>query len=136
MRGARAMLAHLGGDLPAAFWWLFAGMLVNALATFVFPFLALFLTSRGISVARAGLVVALYGGGNGAGAGPRDACVPARGPGHRRRRGRSRAPRSRVRPAVLGEQPRGRDRAGVGRRARLARLPDALPRRRRHHAYV
>ncbi|HEY6099775.1 MAG TPA: MFS transporter [Anaeromyxobacter sp.] len=53
-----------GGDLPSTFWWLFAGMLVNALASFVFPFLALFLTSRGFSAARAGLVVAAYGGGS------------------------------------------------------------------------
>jgi MFS family permease len=63
MRPVRAALRHLFGDLPETFWWLFAGMLVNALATFVFPFLALFLTSRGVSAARAGLVVALYGGG-------------------------------------------------------------------------
>ncbi|MFL5361678.1 MAG: MFS transporter, partial [Myxococcales bacterium] len=60
----RALLHRLGGDLPPTFWWLFAGMLANALATFVFPFLALFLVSRGFSVARAGLVVSVYGGGS------------------------------------------------------------------------
>ncbi|MFL5274592.1 MAG: MFS transporter [Anaeromyxobacteraceae bacterium] len=61
---ARALLVRLGADLPATFWWLFAGMLANALATFVFPFLALFLVARGFSPSRAGLVVALYGGGS------------------------------------------------------------------------
>jgi MFS family permease len=60
----RPALDRLAGGLPATFWWLFAGMLVNALATYVFPFLALYLTSRGLSVARAGLVVSLFGGGS------------------------------------------------------------------------
>jgi MFS family permease len=61
---ARALLHDVAGDLPRTFWWLFAGMLANALATFVFPFLALFLVARGFSPSRAGLVVALYGGGS------------------------------------------------------------------------
>ena len=33
--------------LPATYWWLFSGTLISALANFVFPFLALFLTRRG-----------------------------------------------------------------------------------------
>ncbi len=49
--------------LPATFWWLAAGALIMALATFVFPFLALFLTARGFSVEQTGLIVALFGGG-------------------------------------------------------------------------
>jgi MFS family permease len=60
----RAAVSRLVEGLPTTFWWLFAGMLANALATFVFPFLVLFLTSRGFTVERAGLVVALYGGGS------------------------------------------------------------------------
>lgn len=50
--------------LPAAFWWLFLGQGVMALATFVFPFLALFLGSRGFSPAATGLVAALFGAGS------------------------------------------------------------------------
>jgi MFS family permease len=46
------------------FWWLFAGVLVMALATFVFPFLALFLRSRGFSVTQTGLIVTLFGAGS------------------------------------------------------------------------
>jgi hypothetical protein len=52
-----ALLRAAAGGLPATFWWLFAGMLLNALATFVLPFLALFLTSRGLSISTAGLAV-------------------------------------------------------------------------------
>jgi len=50
--------------LPATFWWLFAGQGVTAIATFVFPFLALFLGSRGLSPGAIGLVAGLYGAGS------------------------------------------------------------------------
>ncbi len=61
MRRLRAAFAaHLGG-LPTTFWWLWTGAAVSALATFVFPFLALYLTTRGLDAQRTGLVVALYG---------------------------------------------------------------------------
>jgi len=60
----RALLSRLGAGLPAAFWWLWGGALVSALATFVFPFLALFLRSRGFSPEGTGLVVSLFGAGN------------------------------------------------------------------------
>ena len=50
-------------ELPATFWALFAGVLLMALATFVFPFLTLFLRARGYSVEEAGLLVALFGAG-------------------------------------------------------------------------
>ncbi len=63
MRRLRAALAAHVGGLPSTFWWLWAGVLVCALATFVFPFLALFLTSRGFSPARAGSLVSLFGAG-------------------------------------------------------------------------
>ncbi|HEY7725726.1 MAG TPA: MFS transporter [Anaeromyxobacteraceae bacterium] len=49
--------------LPATFWWLWSGALVSALATFVFPFLALYLASRGFTAEQAGLVVSLFGAG-------------------------------------------------------------------------
>ncbi len=64
-----ALRAALGG-LPRAYWALWAGILVNRLGGFVAPFLALYLTRRrGLSVAEAGAVVALYGLGS-VGAGP------------------------------------------------------------------
>ncbi len=50
--------------LPGTFWALFVGVLLMALATFVFPFLALFLKSRGYSVEESGLLVALFGVGS------------------------------------------------------------------------
>jgi MFS family permease len=58
----RALAVSFGG-LPATFWWLWGGALVNSLATFVFPFLALYLTSRGLDAQRAGLVVSAFGAG-------------------------------------------------------------------------
>lgn len=59
----RAALAQHAGGLPTTFWWLWAGGLVNALATFVFPFLAVFLTSRGFTPSAAGLAAAAFGAG-------------------------------------------------------------------------
>jgi len=48
--------------LPAAFWMLWAGLLVNRSATFVVAFLGLYLVrDRGLSPASAGQVVGLYG---------------------------------------------------------------------------
>jgi MFS family permease len=50
------------GGLPPLFWTLWAGMLVNRLASFVVTFLALYLVhDRGFSASQAGHVVALYG---------------------------------------------------------------------------
>ncbi|HET6346548.1 MAG TPA: MFS transporter, partial [Myxococcota bacterium] len=50
--------------LPAAYWYLWAGMLINRLGHFVVPFLALYLTEeRHLPVAQVGLVVSLYGAG-------------------------------------------------------------------------
>lgn len=63
MRRLRAALAGHVGGLPVTFWWLWAGALVNALAQFVFPFLAVFLTSRGFSPSAAGLTTAGFGAG-------------------------------------------------------------------------
>ena len=54
--------SHVGG-LPRLFWWLWSGALLSALATFVFPFLALFLTARGMSPSTTGLVASFFAGG-------------------------------------------------------------------------
>jgi MFS family permease len=50
--------------LPPTYRWLLAGSFASALATFVFPFLALYLTGRGFSAAEASLVVGLFGAGS------------------------------------------------------------------------
>jgi MFS family permease len=47
--------------LSRTFWWLWTGVLVSSLATFVFPFLALYLSSRGLPADRIGLLVSLIG---------------------------------------------------------------------------
>ena len=47
--------------LPAVYWWLWLGYLLSSLGTFVFPFLALYLASRGIDARRTGLVLSLLG---------------------------------------------------------------------------
>jgi MFS family permease len=58
----RFLASHASG-LPATFWWLWSGALLSALATFVFPFLALFLTARGLSPSETGFVASLFAGG-------------------------------------------------------------------------
>ncbi|PZG12019.1 MDR family MFS transporter [Nonomuraea aridisoli] len=56
--------AQIGG-LPRPFWALWSGTLVNRLGTMVLPFTGVYLTqSRGLSVAAAGLVMAVYGAGS------------------------------------------------------------------------
>jgi MFS family permease len=47
--------------MPRVFWWLWSGALISSLATFVFPFLALYLTARGFDAQRTGLLVSLLG---------------------------------------------------------------------------
>jgi MFS family permease len=47
--------------MPRTAWILFAGTFVHRLASFVFPFLALYLTRRGLSVTEAGLAITGYG---------------------------------------------------------------------------
>jgi MFS family permease len=49
-------------ELPAAFWTLWVGTLLNRLGGFVVPFLALYLTrSRGLGIAEAGAIASLFG---------------------------------------------------------------------------
>jgi len=51
--------------LPRAYWFLWAGTIVNRVGGFVIPFLTLYLTTqRGYSVAAAALMVSLYGAGS------------------------------------------------------------------------
>ena len=51
--------------LPRTFWYLWTGALLNRLGGFVYTFLALYLTgARHFTVARAGVVIALYGAGS------------------------------------------------------------------------
>jgi MFS family permease len=62
-RFAEQVRATAGG-LPATYWLLWTGTLVNRLGTFVVPFLAIYLTrERGFSVEQAGFVAALHGAG-------------------------------------------------------------------------
>lgn len=61
MRSLRSLVA----GLPGTFWYLWAGMLVNRLGGFVFPFLALYLTSaRKMPVDQAAWIVSLFGAGS------------------------------------------------------------------------
>src|SRR3954465_1124230 len=61
-RLARFLASH-ASRLPATFWCLWSGALLSARATFVFPFLALFLTARGLSPSETGFVASLFAGG-------------------------------------------------------------------------
>jgi MFS family permease len=49
--------------LGATFWWLWFGALLSAFATFVAPFLTVFLTLRGLSPVRTGLVASCFSAG-------------------------------------------------------------------------
>jgi MFS family permease len=65
----RTRLAHTlhqtAGGLPATYWYLWTGTLVNRLAGFVVPFLSLYLTQeRGLPVEQATLIVSLHGAGS------------------------------------------------------------------------
>jgi MFS family permease len=53
------------GGLPRPFWALWGGTLVNRLGTMVMPFTGVYLTqARGLSIAAAGLVMAIFGAGS------------------------------------------------------------------------
>jgi MFS family permease len=58
----REALASRTRGLPAAFWTIWCGLVVNRLASFVLPFLSVYLVrDRGFLPAQAGRVLALYG---------------------------------------------------------------------------
>src|SRR5438105_9978875 len=50
--------------LPPAAWILFGGTFINRFGTFVIPFLVLYLTRSGYSIAQAGIAVGAYGAGH------------------------------------------------------------------------
>lgn len=63
--GARGAWAARAGGLPAAYWRIWTGTLVNRAGAVVTPFLALYLTTaRGLSVGQAGVVLSCYGAGS------------------------------------------------------------------------
>jgi MFS family permease len=62
MVSLRASLRAATGGLPGAFWTLWSGLVVNRMATFVAPLLAVYLVrDRGLTPAEAGRIVAVYG---------------------------------------------------------------------------
>ncbi|MER6596694.1 MFS transporter, partial [Micromonospora purpureochromogenes] len=68
MRGLRRWWDGTAGGLPATFWYLWAGLLVNRAGAFAVLFLSLYLTAaRGASESLAGAVVGAYGAGGAVG---------------------------------------------------------------------
>lgn len=68
MRPVRQWFRETTGGLPATFWYLWTGSLINRLGSFVLVFLAIYLTIvRGFSEFHAGLVIGLWGAGGAAG---------------------------------------------------------------------
>ncbi|MBQ1072236.1 MFS transporter [Micromonospora sp. C31] len=62
MRALRRWLDDTAGGLPATFWYLWAGLLINRAGAFAMLFLSLYLTdARGASEALTGAVVGAYG---------------------------------------------------------------------------
>ncbi|MGA7616712.1 MAG: MFS transporter [Thermoanaerobaculia bacterium] len=58
---AAGSLRHSVRSLPRGVWFLFLGTFVNRFGTFVVPFLVLYLTHMGFSIARAGAAAGAYG---------------------------------------------------------------------------
>ncbi|MFE9200854.1 MDR family MFS transporter [Micromonospora sp. NPDC007230] len=68
MRGLRRWWDETAGGLPATFWYLWSGLLINRAGAFAMLFLSLYLTAaRGASESLAGLVVGAYGAGGAVG---------------------------------------------------------------------
>jgi MFS family permease len=68
VRALRSWLRDTAGGLPAVYWFLWTGLLINRVGAFAVLFLSLYLTEqRGASTALAGLVVGTYGIGGVAG---------------------------------------------------------------------
>lgn len=68
MRGLRRWWDDSAGGLPATFWYLWSGLLINRAGAFAMLFLSLYLTAaRGASAALAGVVVGAYGAGGAVG---------------------------------------------------------------------
>jgi MFS family permease len=65
MATIRKGFSALTADLPPTYWFLWFGILINRLGSFVVPFLTLYLTGqRGVSVSHAALTVSLFGAGS------------------------------------------------------------------------
>ncbi|MEU8284621.1 MFS transporter [Micromonospora sp. NPDC048905] len=68
MHALRRWWHDTAGGLPATFWYLWAGLLINRAGAFAMLFLSLYLTDvRGASIGLAGTVVGAYGAGGAAG---------------------------------------------------------------------
>jgi MFS family permease len=68
VRSVRGWFKDTTGGLPATFWYLWTGTLINRLGSFVLIFLAIYLTAaRGFSAVEAGLVIGLFGAGGAVG---------------------------------------------------------------------
>ncbi|MFR9780316.1 MFS transporter [Micromonospora sp. MS34] len=68
MRGLRRWWDGSAGGLPATFWYLWSGLLINRAGAFAMLFLSLYLTAaRGASASLAGVVVGAYGVGGAVG---------------------------------------------------------------------
>ncbi|NJC16035.1 MFS family permease [Micromonospora profundi] len=68
MHALRRLWNDTAGGLPATFWYLWAGLLINRAGAFAMLFLSLYLTdARGASESLAGTVVGAYGAGGAAG---------------------------------------------------------------------
>ncbi|MFU8875277.1 MDR family MFS transporter [Micromonospora sp. SL4-19] len=64
MHGLRRWWNDTAGGLPATFWYLWSGLLINRAGAFALLFLSLYLTAaRGASASLAGVVVGAYGAG-------------------------------------------------------------------------
>lgn len=62
MRTVRGWLRDTAGGLPATFWYLWSGLLINRVGAFAMLFLPLYLTeARGVGAALTGLAVGAYG---------------------------------------------------------------------------
>jgi MFS family permease len=64
MKNSQPSLLATLRELPRPVWVLFAGTFLNKFGAFVIPFLSLYLTQRGYSLADAGLAIGAYGLGN------------------------------------------------------------------------
>ncbi|MET7748192.1 MFS transporter [Micromonospora sp. NPDC005367] len=68
MRTVQSWFRDTAGGLPARFWYLWTGTLINRLGSFVLVFLAIYLTQeRDFSASQAGLVIGLWGVGGAVG---------------------------------------------------------------------
>ncbi|MCX5067844.1 MFS transporter [Micromonospora lupini] len=68
MHALRRLWHDTAGGLPATFWYLWAGLLINRAGAFAMLFLSLYLTdARGASESTAGMVVGAYGAGGAVG---------------------------------------------------------------------